>query len=371
MIAITKAVTVTTEELTAFDGINVPQKAHFFPDTYKRAKKGISYPPHRLFEKCMTKEIVDFVKDNPVKGKTGFIMSVGSQVWGHVSNRHSQKNEFLDYETKIPFVTMTQIYCGRIAGQFGAIDHVSTDASACASSLKVMMDVKNLIENYGFDRVIVAAAEDAVSNSQLNIFGEAGVSVSIEMEEKGLLPSAFDGKNLGFRLGQGVGIAVFERENDGMTDPLGLLHGAFTSSEHADNAIGQRLDGQGFTAAIKGALFNAKAQPDEVKIIKTHGTGTELNNASETAGITGAGLSEFIATSYKPRIGHTMGASGLIETVMLLKHMRETGQVPGILNRTEVDTKFISQNTDAPEGLILSLAAGMGNVYSAGIFEPV
>lgn len=371
MIALTKAITATTEELTAFDGINVPQNAHFFPDTYKRAKKGISYPPHRLFDKCLDQQLLNYVRDHPVKGKTGFILSGGSQVWGHVSNRHTQKNDLLDYETKLPFVTMTQIYCGRLAGIFGATDHASTDASACASSLKVMMDVKNLIDNFGFDRVIVAAAEDAVNNSQLNIFGEAGVSVSLEMEAQGLLPSAFDSKNLGFRLGQGVGLAIFERLRDDMDAPLGLFHGAFTASEAAENAIGQRKDGAGFSAAIEGALFNAKAHPDDVKIIKTHGTGTELNNLAEAAGIQGAGMKEFVATSYKPRIGHTMGASGLVETILLLEELRATGKVPAIANRTEKDEVYLSEDADAPDGLILSLAAGMGNVYSAGVFETV
>jgi hypothetical protein len=47
------------------------------------------------------------------------------------------------------------------------------------------------------------------------------------------------------------------------------------------------------------------------------------------------------------------------------------GVVPGIANRTETDHVFLSQDCEAPDGLILSVAAGMGNVYSAAIFEPV
>jgi hypothetical protein len=43
--------------------------------------------------------------------------------------------------------------------------------------------------------------------------------------------------------------------------------------------------------------------------------------------------------------------------------------VPEIKNRTEEDKKFISSPTEAPRGLLLSLAAGMGNVYSAALFD--
>jgi len=63
-----------------------------------------------------------------------------------------------------------------------------------------------------------------------------------------------------------------------------------------------------------------------------------------------------------------MGASGLLETLLLLEEVR-MGKVPAILNRTEKDDVFLSHDAEAPEGLILSLAAGMGNIYSAAIFK--
>jgi 3-oxoacyl-(acyl-carrier-protein) synthase len=64
-----------------------------------------------------------------------------------------------------------------------------------------------------------------------------------------------------------------------------------------------------------------------------------------------------------------MGASGLLETILLLDNVKN-GFVPPILNRTDEDKIFLSE--PAPfdkDGLVLSLAAGMGNVYSAAIFK--
>jgi hypothetical protein len=63
-----------------------------------------------------------------------------------------------------------------------------------------------------------------------------------------------------------------------------------------------------------------------------------------------------------------MGASGLLETCLLLDDMRN-GFVPKIENRTEDDDVYLSENTTPPNGYILSLAAGMGNIYSAAILE--
>ena len=63
-----------------------------------------------------------------------------------------------------------------------------------------------------------------------------------------------------------------------------------------------------------------------------------------------------------------MGASGLLETCLLVDSLK-TGIVPAIKNRTEEDHTYLSDFAPAPErATILSLAAGMGNVYSAAIF---
>ena len=63
-----------------------------------------------------------------------------------------------------------------------------------------------------------------------------------------------------------------------------------------------------------------------------------------------------------------MGASGLLETGLLFDDIAR-GSIPAIPNRTEHDPVFISNDCPAPEGVVLSLAAGMGNVYSAALFE--
>ena len=111
----------------------------------------------------------------------------------------------------------------------------------------------------------------------------------------------------------------------------------------------------------------AELEPKDIRVVKTHGTGTASNNAAERAALEST-LGGFIATSFKPKIGHTMGASGLLESVMLCESISR-GVVPAIPNRTQNDSVFLSQDTVAPSGLFLSLAAGMGNVYSAAIFE--
>jgi 3-oxoacyl-[acyl-carrier-protein] synthase I len=347
------------------EDIPYPQRVHWFPETYKNAQTGLVYAPHKLADKVLDPELLASLRERD--GKTAFILASGNAHFAGVHNKTGIDNK-LTYDYKFLALSLTQVYAGRIAQMCGARDMVITDASACASSLKVMMNVRELFTLYGFDRVIVLTLEDAVSNPVLKFFGESKACLTKDQEDQGIKPSAFDDHNFGFNIGQGAALAVFENAKYARNSKAQLL-GAYTAAEESTNAIGQREDGQGFVRAAAGALQTANISSSDIRIVKTHGTGTKSNNQSEKAALQQIFHREFIATSYKQRIGHTMGASGLLETCLLLDDMQK-GLIPGIPNRTKRDEIFLSHDLIVGGSHnILSLAAGMGNVYSAAIFR--
>lgn len=365
MIYLTEYQTAYATHVELLEDIPYPQRVHWFPETYNKAKTGMFYPPHKLAEKVLNPNLLKKLRDNPV-GKTAFILAGGN---GHFAglNPRSKAPTQLSYEYKFLPFTLTQVYAGRIAQSCGAVDHIVTDASACASSLKALMDVQTLIKHYGFKRVVVLAVEDAVSNSVLEFFGEARASLTAKDEADGTKPSAFDDKNHGFYVGQGAAFAVFECASVATT-PKAILKGAYTAAEACPNAIGQTESGEGFIKAIEGALSMACVSPRWIKTVKTHGTGTKSNNIAEKAALEST-LEDFVATSYKQHIGHTMGASGLLETLLLIDDIMVDKYIPAIANRTSDDERYLSQDFYAPKGDILSLAAGMGNIYSAAVLS--
>ena len=361
MMYLTRTSVLCTEETEVLTNIGYPQKVHWFPWSYKNIKTGLFLPAHKLAEQVLDKETIEYVKKTECK--TAFILAAGNSNFAAEGRKLVAENE-LSYQYKFLPLSLTQVYAGRIASMFGKVDYIATDASACASSLKALMDVQSLMTLYKYDRVIVLGVEDQINNLTLQFFGESGASLTEKIaQETGSVPSAFDSKNFGFHLGQGAVLAVFESERVAV-DPIARLVSANSASELSTNAIGQREDGQGFIDAIQGCMDIAGITADSIKVVKTHGTGTKSNNRAEKIALTST-LTDFIATSYKPSIGHTMGASGLLESVMLL----ESKVVPAIPNRTEEDSVFLSKEETKPEGMILSLAAGMGNIYSAAIFE--
>lgn len=364
MIYLTHYRTATAPVKELMEDVTFPQRVHWWPDSYSRVNTGLFYVPHRIADKVLDPELVKSIRDGERK-KTAFILASGNSSFSGAQPRNVKPNR-LTYSYKFLPFALTQVYAGKVAQSFGATDLIMTDATACASSMKVMMDAQSLISVYGFERVIVLAVDDQVNNSVLEFFGESKACLTLEQESAGVAPSAFDSHNHGFYIGQGAALAVFEKEPS--SNPVATLRGAYTASEECSNAIGQREDGQGFRRAIQGALHSAGMNPIEVSIVKTHGTGTKSNNVAEKAAIL-AEIPEFVATSFKPTIGHTMGVSGLLETLLLVDHMSKYSTVPGIAGRTEHDDVFLSHE-EAPGGRnVLSLAAGMGNVYSAAVFN--
>jgi 3-oxoacyl-(acyl-carrier-protein) synthase len=368
-IFLTESRTACTEDTTLISDHTYPQKVHLFPESYARIKTGLINPAHVVAEKVLDPNLLKLLRETQT-GKTAFLLASGNSNFANEGAKLNRENDWT-YNYKILPLSLTQIYAGRIAAQCGEIDHTATDATACTSSLKVLMDVQTLIKFYGFDRVIVLAVEDQVNNMTLQFFGEAKATLTESMAETyQVVPSAFDSTNFGFYIGQGAAFAVFESEDALKRSKLHAraeLVSAWTATEVATNAIGQREDGQGFRRAIEGALKLCQVGSEQIKIVKTHGTGTKSNNAAERTALERC-LSNFVATSYKQRIGHTMGASGLLETLLLFNDL-EKGTVPGILNRTEEDHVFLSEAIEAPDGMVMSLSAGMGNVFSAALFN--
>ena len=357
--------TASTTHTEMLEDVEYPQRVHWFPETYSRTKTGLVYAPHKLAEKVLDPKLLEDLRNR--EGRTAFILASGNSHFAGINPKDPPENR-LTYDYKFLALSLTQVYAGRMAQMCGAKDMVITDASACASSLKVMMNVRELFVLYGFDRVIVLTLEDCVSNLVLKFFGESKACLTKDQEDQGIKPSAFDDHNFGFNIGQGAALAVFENAKYARNSKAQLL-GAYTAAEESTNAIGQREDGQGFVRAAAGALQTANISSGDIRIVKTHGTGTKSNNQSEKAALQQIFHTPFIATSYKQWIGHTMGASGLLETCLMLDDLNR-GIIRAIKNRTKYDDVFLS-DTRVVDGSIniLSLAAGMGNVYSAAIFR--
>ena len=91
--------------------------------------------------------------------------------------------------------------------------------------------------------------------------------------------------------------------------------------------------------AIRLALAEAGLQPDQIQYVNAHGTGTRLNDSTETAILKqafGDHAARLAISSTKSMHGHAMGASGAIELIATILAITR-GVAPPTINYNEPD----------------------------------
>jgi nodulation protein E len=200
-------------------------------------------------------------------------------------------------------------------------------SSACASAGQAIGVGMLMIRSGVVDRVIAGGTEASLTPATLRAWETLRV----------LTPDAcrpFSVRRNGMVLGEGAGILVLEnadRARDRGAKPLAELLGYGTSSDANDIL---RCDPAGAAAAITLALTDAGLAPEQIDYINAHGTGTVLNDRSESEAVRNAfgDAAEHIAvSSTKPIHGHALGATGALELIATVMAMRE-GCVPPTMN---------------------------------------
>jgi len=108
--------------------------------------------------------------------------------------------------------------------------------------------------------------------------------------------------------------------------------------------------------------------------ISAHGTATVYNDEMEAIALHRAGLSDTPLHSLKAYYGHTLGASGLLETILGIHSLRANRLIPSLgfqHTGTSKPLNLITQPTERPLGTFLKTASGFGGCNIAMIFEKV
>ncbi len=210
------------------------------------------------------------------------------------------------------------------AGVAGPVECVS---AACISGLLALQQGVNLILRDQADLVFVAGVD------LLSHFVLAGFTTLKALDPEGCRP--FDRRRIGLSLGEGAGAIVLQRADCLSTDSLCLS--GWGSSNDANHLTGPSRDGSGLALAIGRALARANLHPRDVDYVHLHGTGTPYNDAMEALALRtvfGDVVPPF--SSSKGMLGHTLGAAGVLETILCGEALR-TQVLPGTPRLRERD----------------------------------
>ena len=192
---------------------------------------------------------------------------------------------------------------------------VFTAATACASGATAIMRGAELIRS-GVCKAVIAGGADMISQTVLLGF-TALEAVSDE------LTNPFSKNRKGINLGEGA--AFFILDTDEISD-IELLGAGESADAYHMTAPG--VDGEGPVKAMKAAFADAQIECEKIGYINLHGTGTELNDKTESLALRKMFKNDVPASSTKPITGHTLGAAGALEAAICWMVLNEKRGLP-------------------------------------------
>src|ERR1041384_1691309 len=254
-----------------------------------------------------------------------------------------------------------------------AIDHqikgpCFSVASACASGSDGIGTALLMLKSGMIDAALAGAAEMTVCSTGVAAFDRVG-AMSRRNDNYSMTPQPFDKNRDGLVMGEGAAILVLETESHAKARGANILaelagYGATADPFHV---TAPHANGAGGAAAIQMALASAKANVDDLGYINAHGTGTQLNDQSETRAVKaalGEKAYQIPISSTKSMTGHMMGATGALEAIFCVQAVRDGVLPPTIHYETpdpECDLDYIpNQAREKKIDLAISNAFGFG-----------
>ena len=251
--------------------------------------------------------------------------------------------------------------------------------TACASGSNAIGEALRLIRHGYADAVITGGTEAAITPIAVAGFANMQALSTAENPEEASLP--FDKRRGGFVIGEGA-VALVLEEYEHAKARGAKIYGevcGYGSTCDAYHITSPHPEARGGAQAMKDAMAEAGYSEEDVVYVNAHGTGTPMNDVTETLAIKTA-LGEQAAyrayvSSTKSMTGHMLGAAGAVEAMACLMALQD-GVIPPTINLKEQDPKcdlncVPNQAIKAQISLALSNSLGFGGHNACLAFRKV
>ncbi len=242
----------------------------------------------------------------------------------------------------------------------------STINTACSSSVNAIILGARMIQSGRLDRVIVGGT-DSLAKYTVNGFN----SLMILTDD---FCRPFDKDRKGLNLGEGAGYLVLEADDVCEQKKIiaevvgyGNANDAYHPSATSPEANGPRL-------AMQIALQEANLKPEEIDYINAHGTGTVNNDETELYAFQQIFKAIPPFNSTKSYTGHTLAASGVIESIFSILSLQNNLLFPSLNCKSSiggVNEQPIKQLEKKELNIVMSNSFGFGGNCSSIIFKKI
>lgn len=336
--------------ITRFDTEGFKAKLAAEVKDFNPADFGMDVPTQRRMDKFTQYAVAAAKQAVEESGIVGTVeperlgVYVGSGIGGmstfvEQSNRLNERGPSRVSALFIPMM-ISNMAAGTIAIQYNAQGPCLPTVTACATSTHAVGEAYRAIAHGYADAIVAGGTEATITPLAVAGFTTC-MALSLEQDPlKASLP--FDARRAGFVMGEGAGILVLEEYE------RAVRRGAHIYAEicgygntcDAYHVTAPRPDSGGGARAMELALREAALSDEDCLYINAHGTGTPLNDKSETLAIKRAlgeeAARRAIISSTKSMTGHMLGAAGAVELIASAKAVEE-GVVPPTIGLTEPD----------------------------------
>jgi 3-oxoacyl-[acyl-carrier-protein] synthase-1 len=205
-----------------------------------------------------------------------------------------------------------------ITEYFGLHNKPLIISNACISGVMGILVAKRLINSGSYDHAVVAGA-DTITQFILSGF-QSFQAISSEPCRP------FDAERKGITLGEAAGTLILTGNKQIRNQGIAIRGGSV--SNDANHISGPSRTGEPLYYAVRKALQESGLAAADIDFISAHGTATLYNDEMEAKAIALAGMEAVPVNSLKGYYGHTLGAAGLIETIVSIHSLKENTVIP-------------------------------------------
>ena len=177
-------------------------------------------------------------------------------------------------------------------------------SNACISGVCAQIQSMRELESGRFDYVVTIGAD--VQSAFIVSGFQSFKALSVDPCKP------FDANRTGLNLGDAAATIIYTRKDSVTENDWVACRSAIRND--ANHISGPSRTGEGSYRALRAVLGDMN--PEKLAFINTHGTATLYNDEMESVAIERAGLAHVPVNGLKGYYGHTMGAAGILETIL-------------------------------------------------------
>lgn len=256
---------------------------------------------YTFFEKAVILSISKALENTEIDAASEKVLFVFSTTKGNVYLLDKNQKGFADERVLLGVTAKV------ITGFFHNPNTPIVVSNACISGVCAQIEAMRNLQSHSFETVIVAGADI-----------QSPFIISGFQSFKALSPEPckpFDADRHGLNLGDAAATIIYTNKENPSSDEWVAVNGAIRND--ANHISGPSREGEGSFRALRAVLKDF--DKEKIAFVNAHGTATPYNDEMESIAIERAGLSQVTVNALKGYYGHTMGAAGVLESILSMR----------------------------------------------------